>query len=127
MRKLIIAFSLMLTWACQSQNTESTQDLNVQEFKAALAEVENAQLIDVRTDDEIAEGMIPGAKQMDFYGDDFETQLSTLDKEATVFVYCRSGGRSGNAMAMMQKMGFKHVINLSGGMNAWKAAGEKTE
>lgn len=127
MKKITLALLLLLTFACQSQNEEGTQNVNVAEFKAAFTAEENPLIIDVRTDEEVAEGMIKGAQQIDFYAEDFEAQIDQLDKDQTVYIYCRSGGRSGNAMAMMHKMGFKHIVNLDGGMNAWKSAGEATE
>jgi len=40
-------------------------------------------------------------------------------------VYCRSGKRSKQAMDLMQKQGFKKVVDLDGGIQAWKGATEK--
>ena len=60
------------------------------------------------------------------YEEDFEKQLEKLDKEKPVAVYCKVGGRSGQAMGKMNKLGFKEVYNLDGGMDAWKSAGKPT-
>ncbi|MEZ5030799.1 MAG: rhodanese-like domain-containing protein [Saprospiraceae bacterium] len=49
--------------------------------------------------------------------------LQRLPKDKPVFVYCRSGNRSGQAMDQMKKMGFREVYNLQGGIGAWSAAG----
>ncbi len=57
----------------------------------------------------------------------FKAGLEKLDKSKSYGVYCRSGNRSGKAMAMMNKMGFKEVYNLEGGMKGWLKAGYPTE
>ena len=60
-----------------------------------------------------------------FYDADFKAQLEKLDKNKPVYVYCKVGGRSGQAAAQMQAMGFTAVYNLTGGMNAWNGAGKE--
>ena len=69
---------------------------------------------------------VEGAIMNNIYEDDFEKQLEKLDKEKPVAVYCKVGGRSGQAMGKMNKLGFKEVYNLDGGMDAWKSAGKPT-
>lgn len=81
-------------------------------------------LLDVRTVEEFAEGHLEGAMQYDYYEtESFKGMLEGLDKSKTYLIYCRSGSRSGNAMSMMQSMGFSSVYNLDGGILAWRAAG----
>lgn len=99
------------------------QNVNVAEFSTHL---DGAQILDVRTPDEWNEGIIEGAVMNNIYNDDFESQLEKLDKEKPVAVYCKVGGRSGQAMAKMTELGFKEVYNLNGGMDAWKSAGKPT-
>jgi rhodanese-related sulfurtransferase len=41
-------------------------------------------------------------------------------KNETVYVYCRSGNRSGQACLMLEPYGFKDIVNVSGGMLAWQ-------
>ena len=60
-----------------------------------------------------------GAAQIDFYRDDFREELAKLNVNTPVYVYCRSGNRSGQAAKMMKSMGFKTVYNLEGGIGAW--------
>lgn len=112
----------LVTVGCQAQNTTSEVvniDVNVADFAAGLDATENALLLDVRTDAEFASGHLNGAKQIDFYRADFEQELSKLDKDQPVYVYCRSGNRSGKAAKQMKAMGFKEVYNLEGGIGAW--------
>ncbi len=110
------------------QATESTSTaastisevLAPQAFVDKLKEKPEAQLLDIRTSEELAEtGKIEGALHMDFYANDFKTKLLELNKEQAVFVYCRSGGRSGKSAKMLKNAGFKEVYDLEGGMTKW--------
>lgn len=109
----------------QNKTAEGTiaENVNVEGF---VSQIEGAQLLDVRTPDEWNEGIIEGATMSNFYDEGFETSLSTLDKEKPVAVYCKSGGRSGKAMSIMNKLGFKEVYNLDGGIGAWNKASKPT-
>ncbi len=89
------------------------------EFKELLS-AEGAQIIDVRTPGEVAQGAIEGATNFDFYETEvFKDQMAGLDKENPVLVYCKSGGRSGETAAMLKDMGFKEVYDLEGGYSNW--------
>lgn len=104
--------------AVQSEGVVNA-DVNVAAFAALIDTAEKGLLLDVRTDREFAMGHIRGAAQIDFYRDDFQAELAKLDPNVPVYVYCRSGNRSGQAAKMMKSMGFKTVYNLEGGMGAW--------
>ena len=92
-------------------------------FKEKLQEKTNALLIDIRTPGEIANGHIPNASFIDFNGGKFEEEIGALDKEQPIFLYCASGGRSGRALKMMKKLGFKEIYDLDGGMRDWTSEG----
>jgi len=95
-------------------------NLTQEEWKQQLAKDANAIILDVRTDEEVAEGIIPNAIQMDIYkGQGFIYKLEELDKNKNYYVYCRSGARSGQACAIMNQLGFKNAFNLSGGILEW--------
>lgn len=83
-------------------------------------------ILDVRTPDEFDAGHIDGAIMIDFYEDDFATQLAELDPSVPYLLYCRSGNRSGQAAAMMDALGFTDVADVDGGINAWNAEGLPT-
>ena len=107
------------------QQTTVKEDVNVDQF-AKLVAKGDGQILDVRTPEEWTGGTIKDATKMNFYDKDFAEQLKKLDKTKPVLVYCKSGGRSGQAAKQMEKMGFTKVYNLTGGMNAWKAKGKAT-
>lgn len=81
----------------------------------------NAQLVDVRTDAEIARGRIEGAVCLPLHL--LPMRLQDLDaKKITVF-YCQMGGRSAQAAAFAVAQGLGDVYNLQGGITAWAHAG----
>jgi rhodanese-related sulfurtransferase len=108
-----------------SENNDQVinKDVNVAEF-ATLVEKKEGLLLDVRTNQEYAAGHLEGATQIDFYSPDFQAKIKELDPETPVYVYCRSGGRSGQTAKMMKNLGFKAVYNLEGGIGAWQGSGK---
>lgn len=83
----------------------------------------NLFVLDVRTPDEFAEGHLENASMIDFYDADFADQLAELDPNQPYLLYCRSGNRSGQTLAIMKELGFTDVSEIDGGTNAWSAAG----
>jgi rhodanese-related sulfurtransferase len=80
-------------------------------------------VLDVRTPEEFAEGHLEGAVLVDFYAADFAEQLAALDTDVPYLVYCRSGNRSGQALGVMDQLGFTSVVDVDGGIVAWTGAG----
>lgn len=96
------------------------------EFKAKM-DLPDAQIIDVRTDQEVAEGMIPNAIQINILEEDsFAAKVAKLDPEKPVLIYCRKGGRSAKAANYLQEQGFVEIYDLDGGYTAWIDAGGET-
>lgn len=73
---------------------------------------EDTLIIDVRTSEEYAAGHIDGAKLLDFNGGDLAAAIPSLDPDAEYLIYCRSGNRSGQAVALMEQAGFTDLTNL---------------
>jgi rhodanese-related sulfurtransferase len=98
------------------------KNLSQEAWISAIAATENAVIIDVRTPEECASGIVKNALMLDFFKSEFFRQeIEQLDKSMTYYVYCRSGNRSSHACTMMESMGFPKTVNLLGGMNAWSA------
>ncbi|MBT3647646.1 MAG: rhodanese-like domain-containing protein [Flavobacteriales bacterium] len=115
---MTIAFVML---GCNAQQGDSKfPDVSNEQAKELMAAVPNLQIIDVRTDGEVSNGMIKGAIQIDISKSDFDEKIGKLSKEAPVLVYCAAGGRSKTAQDKMKEMGFKEVHNLSGGYSGWK-------
>jgi len=91
-----------------------------------LEHLDEVRLIDVR---ELAEfngelGHIAGADLVPLRT--FAERLPSWSRDAAIVVVCRSGGRSGQATALLERAGFRRVANLAGGMIAWRTAGLST-
>ena len=101
----------------------SYNDMTQEEFKAWETELpEDVVILDVRTDPEVAEGMIEGAIQIDYRGENFRDEVAKLDTSKTYVVYCRSGGRSAAASQIMsEEFGFENVNNLLGGYSEYSS------
>ena len=100
-------------------------DLSQEEWAEQLEKDDNAFILDVRTNDEVEEGIIPNANQIDIYlGKGFIDELQKLDKSKNYYVYCRSGNRSGQACAIMNSIGFENTFNLEGGFMNWEGPTE---
>lgn len=96
------------------------QDLTIPQWKEKLASDHNAFILDVRTQEEADEGIISGARVIDIHqGPDFISAIQKLDKSKNYYVYCRSGGRSAQACALMSDLGFETTYNLLGGYTDW--------
>lgn len=102
----------------QQEQTVINKVVSKEEFKELMGH-EGAQLIDVRTPGEVADGAIEGSTNIDYNGANFQDEMAKLDKSKPVLVYCRSGGRSGRAAAMLKEMGFQEVYDLQGGYMNW--------
>ena len=116
-------FFFVLLSCGQSGKGERSQPLSPQEFADQLKSDPAIVLIDVRTADEMQNGFIAGAVNMDFNSPEFEKSIESLDHEKKYLVYCAVGKRSGKALQMMMEKGFTHTAVLDGGTNAWAAAG----
>lgn len=96
-------------------------DLSQEEWEEQLENDNNAFILDVRTPEEVEEGYIPGATNIDIYlGQDFLNELEKLDKAKNYYVYCRSGNRSAQACAIMNSVGIANTYNLEGGFMNWE-------
>lgn len=98
-------------------------DLSQEEWTLQLENDTNAFILDVRTPEEVEEGFIPKAVNLDIYlGQEFLDALEKLDKSKNYYVYCRSGNRSAQACALMNNIGIANAYNLQGGFNEWEGA-----
>ncbi len=97
------------------------ENLSQEEWVSQLENDDNAVIIDVRTDDEVADGVISNAIHIDIYkGQAFVNEIEALDKDKNYYVYCRSGNRSGQACSIMSQLGFENAYNLEGGILEWE-------
>ncbi len=126
---LILLFALFFNSCAEAQEENGSnatgkdrvfEKIEVSELDRLLANDE-IQIIDVRTENEISQGMIPGARNIDvMQWDNFVSEVEQLDRENPVLVYCKVGGRSAKAFAYLKENGFSKVYDLKGGFDSWK-------
>lgn len=128
---LLLPFSSCSTDSNAQKNkpaTETSSDaatdgvIEVAEFAEKIKQSPEAQLIDVRTAEEFAAGHLPGARNWDYLDGTLTEQIKTLDQSKPVFVYCKSGGRSGKSYQQLKKAGFVSVYDLKGGYTKWNSS-----
>ena len=100
------------------------EQISQDEARLLMAEAENRIILDVRTQEEYAEGHIPGAICVpnETIGADMPEELP--DKEQLILVYCRSGNRSKKAAEKLVKIGYTNVKEF-GGIITWNGYIEK--
>jgi rhodanese-related sulfurtransferase len=96
------------------------QTITVEALKAKIDAGEAINLVDVREPHENAEFNIGGLLLP--LGKIQTMQVDEIDdlKDQELFVYCRSGNRSGQACLILETIGYKNVVNVTGGMLAWQ-------
>ena len=135
---LVFAASVSVAFSCNSSSSGAqaeslelqdaliTKNVSVSEFQELNKERPEAILLDVRTPNEVAQGIIKDAIIIDFYDKQFKEKVDKLDKSKPILIYCRSGRRSGIAMSTLRELGFSEVYNLQGGIIEWGKAGLET-
>jgi glyoxylase-like metal-dependent hydrolase (beta-lactamase superfamily II)/rhodanese-related sulfurtransferase len=94
-------------------------DLNVR-LKARGVQMQDMQVLDVRREPEWDAGHIEGATWWPL--DNFRVSPPELDHDAPIAVHCKGGYRSLIASSLLQRAGFRNVINVIGGIDAWQQA-----
>ena len=93
------------------------EEVSVEELKQARDRGEAIVLLDVREPREWAISDLPDSIKIPLGS--LPESLDKLSKEDDIVVYCRTGGRSGNAVQFLMQQGFEKVRNLAGGINKW--------
>lgn len=119
---LLSVLALATVMSCQGQT--GVHVLSVDAFEQKLNATPEKIILDVRTDEEYAQGKIKSATQIDYYQNNFKTEVAKLDKTKPVFVYCASGVRSNSAAKILKQQGFTEIYDLKGGLNAWARSGK---
>lgn len=102
------------------------QEINASQLSDMIGnETESFRLIDVRSINEMAQGMLPGAEAMPMHL--VPLRIEELKGTGKIVFYCRTGARSAQVCAFLQQHGFDQVINLQGGIVDWYRQGYPIE
>ena len=123
MKKLLTTMAMLSVFAPVAF---AQKNLKSDDFGRQLATAPQAQVLDVRTPEEFAEGHLKDAKNLNFNDPAFAQNIQSLDKSKPVFVYCLAGGRSTKAAEMLAAQGFKEVYNMEDGYMKWSLTGKPT-
>ena len=93
-------------------------NITAEEAKKIMDTESEYVVLDVRTEEEFAQGHIPGAILIPDYEIREEAESSLPDKDALILVYCRSGRRSAEAAGKLQALGYEHIYDV-GGLIGW--------
>jgi rhodanese-related sulfurtransferase len=86
----------------------------------SILELEDVQLVDVRTPKEYDEIRIANAQNINFSSPTFEDDITKLDKKKPVILYCKGGNRSAKCAKKLKSAGFEKIYDLDGGISKWK-------
>lgn len=125
----LVSLLLLSAITMSSVSAYHSYQLTVQQLRAGLTSTPSMNqkgfvLIDVRSAEEHAAGFIPGTDlNIDFR--EIKTRHRDIGAQLDdhVVVYCQSGHRSNIAAETLADLGYRHVYNVTGSMNAWLAAG----
>ena len=106
-----------MVYSCQI--FESTEINMISDLQ--FTEIQGADyiLVDVRTAGEYESGHIQDAINFDFYSESFQKAILTLDKRASIILYCRTQNRSTKTANFLKENGYKEITVLEGGITTW--------
>lgn len=120
---LFLALSLV---ACINEDKGNVQYVSPDEM-LELQKDKSVQVVDVRSSKEHNTEYIPNSQNIDFNSPTFEEEISKLDKNRPVLLYCRTGRRSAKCAKKLENAGFVKIYELQGGISRWKYEGFETE
>jgi rhodanese-related sulfurtransferase len=109
-------FILLIFISCGNVNQTSIKHIAGSEF---LELNDDFELIDVRTKSEYESGFIESGLNIDFFSDNFESDILSLNKNSKIILYCRTNNRSTKTANLLKKNGFKDISVIQGGITDW--------
>ena len=119
---LLLIITLVIHCATVTTEEQASYLIRPPQFQKMMCG-EDVVVLDVRTPEEVAMGVIGSPLKINYRDVDFKEQLKALDKSKTYLVYCKGGGRSAQTKLIMDTNGFDLVYDLKGGITTWKIAG----
>ncbi len=125
MKKISIVLSLLFALSLTNCENDAQSEIKVisPEEMQTLLELDDVQVVDVRTPEEYKDGFIHNSQNIDFNSPTFEDDITKLDKTKPVILYCKSGGRSAKCSKKLKEAGFVKIYDLNGGITQWKFKG----
>ena len=122
-----LCFTLLtILVACDRNESTEIEVISADEMQT-LMDIEEVQVVDVRTPEEYADGFIEDAQNIDFTSPTFDEDIAKLDKSKPVILYCKGGGRSAKCAAKLKGAGFVKIYDLEGGISQWQFNGNEVK
>jgi len=102
-------------------------EITIAEVKAKLARGDAFELVDVREESEWKAGHIKGARYLGRGILERDVEKAIPDPDREIVLYCGGGFRSALSADNLQKMGYRRVLSMAGGIREWKASGGAIE
>jgi len=119
---LVLSAYYFYVWLPDIQSSKKGyQDVTVEQAKGLINTNPELMILDVRTYSEFDSGHIKDAICIPF--DTLQQNLSKLNPQSKILVYCAKGARSSQAAKVLVNNGFQHIYNLLGGIEAWTQSG----
>ena len=119
-RWVVGAYLFLMSLAMQAQT--DPKHLLPQQAAQWLERDKKVVVLDVRTPTEFRAGHLKNAVNVDYTAPDFEQQVAKLDRSTPYLLHCAVGGRSTKALPVLQRLGFRDIRHLDGGIQAWQKA-----
>jgi len=119
---LIVLSISMAQIGCSDGSTRFYRDISPDDaYRLINDNTDNSDLIiiDVRRGYEYDSGYIENSIHIDYYSEEFEVKIDSLDREKIYLLYCKRGARSWTVLNFMKSMGFSRIYNMSGGIVKW--------
>lgn len=97
------------------------KEIEATELQTRLSAGDDIAIIDIRSDAEVAQGILPGSDHLAMHM--IPLRLQDLPKDKDIVLYCRSGARSYHACNFLNQQGVTNVLNLRGGIISWARSG----
>lgn len=125
--QIIVLFSAFLVFnSCLNEQKGDVHLVSPEEMQE-LQKDKSIQVVDIRSAKAHALESIPNSQNIDFNSPSFDEEVSKLDKNKPVLLYCGSGGTSAKCSAKLKNAGFTKIYELEGGISRWKYEGFEVE
>ena len=121
MKRFLFFFTVFLAsflTGCKDGSDDQIILVTAEELQSLL-ELEDVQLVDVRTAKERVDGFIKNSQNIDFNSPTFDEDIQKLDKTKPVILYCETGKSSAKCAEKLKDAGFVQIYDLKGGITQW--------
>ncbi len=117
---LIVA--TLFNYSCKEIDDSKIEVVTTEEMQE-LSQLEDLQIVDIRTPEKRKEEFIANPQNIDYLSPSFEQDIEKLDKSKPVLVYCKTGDQSVKCVKKMKDAGFVKIYDLDEAIAKWKFKG----